>query len=251
MRLPVADAPVHHHFAPLQRRWMDELLGGEPPPETEATCADCAMLPTPGEARTATHYNARTKCCTYLPMLHNFLLGRILGDGALDEAGEKGRATVEARLDSGEGLTPLGLYAPAEYLERYDPGVKFGHDLSLRCPHYLEAEGGLCGVWKHRESTCSTWFCRHSTGEQGRALWREGIGPLLRETELRLADWCARQLGASASTWGPWEDKPRALFARSAELVETLGWRDLERLGGAEIASMARKTRALFDAIGG
>lgn len=223
---------------------MDELLGEEPPPETAATCDNCAMLPKPGEARLPTHYNARTKCCTYLPMLHNFLLGKILADESAEF--KKGKATVVKRLEDGDGLTPLGLYAPAEYLERYDPGVKFGHDLTLRCPHYLEEEGGLCGVWLHRESTCSTWFCKHSTGDLGRDFWREGVGPLLRTTELSLASWAAVQLDAGPSDWGPWQGKPRQLFAECSKLVEPLTWTQIEEICGDEVKAAARRTKALL-----
>ena len=227
---------------------MDELFEGrEPAPETEATCSDCAMLPKTGEARVPEHYNPRTKCCTYLPMLHNFLLGKILADN--DPASRKGKATVEERLNQADGLTPLGLYAPAEYLARYDPTVKFGHDFSLRCPHYLEEEGGNCGVWKHRESTCSTWFCKYSTGDSGRALWREGIAPLLRHTELSLASWAAIELEAGPLDWGPWEGRPRALFAKCAELVDALSWKQIEELGGDELQTLAGRAKLLFSRV--
>src|SRR5687767_5199250 len=79
---------------PLYEAWIDQLLGSAIPPETVATCHDCAMLPrageevVPGEDR----FSPRVKCCTFQPSLPNFLVGRILSDE--DPAMAAGRATV-------------------------------------------------------------------------------------------------------------------------------------------------------------
>ena len=48
-------------------------------------------------AQPETGYNPETKCCTYMPELWNFLVGRILDDDSADTA--LGRASVEARID--------------------------------------------------------------------------------------------------------------------------------------------------------
>ncbi|HEY6250973.1 MAG TPA: hypothetical protein VI685_13515, partial [Candidatus Angelobacter sp.] len=64
---------------PLFSAWMSELLGGDIPSETSATCNHCAMLAQDGLAsQEALVFRPDTKCCTYLPMLSNFLVGRIL-----------------------------------------------------------------------------------------------------------------------------------------------------------------------------
>src|SRR5215813_7928721 len=97
--------PLPDHMAsalpPLYATWMEQLLTGPIPPETGATCSDCVMLakephPPTGSAH---FFNPRTKCCTYLPELPNFLVGRILADS--DPQSAAGRATVEARLQAG------------------------------------------------------------------------------------------------------------------------------------------------------
>src|SRR5947209_14647397 len=86
---------------PLYAAWMDQLLAGSIPEETEATCSDCAMCTTgSGQASVSPFFfDPRTKCCTYIPQLPNFLVGRILADD--DPAFAAGRATVEARLRTG------------------------------------------------------------------------------------------------------------------------------------------------------
>ncbi|NOT62653.1 MAG: hypothetical protein HOP19_20800, partial [Acidobacteria bacterium] len=88
--LPTSSLP------PLYAAWVDELLGGAIPPETEATCDDCAMLaPEIAPRGSAEYFNPATKCCAYVPMLPNFLVGRLLNDR--DAAAAQGRATVVAR----------------------------------------------------------------------------------------------------------------------------------------------------------
>ena len=231
-------------FAPLQKKWMDELIGPVPK-ETSATCDSCVKLTPPGEAPGADDYHPLTKCCTYLPMLHNFLVGALIDDRDPDLA--EGKATVEARIDAGEAVTPLGLYATEEYLSRYSAGTGFGKDPTLRCPHYLHHRGGACGVWRHRESTCSTWYCRHDRGEPDRRFWREGIAPLLRTAELALAKWCAEYLGASDCEWGRWKGQPRALYRAAAPLAAKLSWAEVEAIGGDEVKRLARETVMLRD----
>jgi hypothetical protein len=243
MQLPMAPAPDHPSspFAPLQARWMDELFKGPLPPERLATCSDCAKLTKPGALPDPDAYNPDTKCCTYLPMLHNFLVGAMLDDESPDFA--SGKATVQARIDAGLAVTPLGLYATEEYLARYDAGVRFGKDLSLRCPHYLHLEGGKCGVWRHRESTCSTWFCNYERGELGKDFWKRGVAPMLRAAELSLAQHCAAALGAGESDWGRWEGEPRALYRACAQLAAELSWAQVEAIGGQEVKRLARESR--------
>src|SRR4051812_28924758 len=94
---------------PLFAEWTHDMLPGPLPEEPHATCGSCAMLKkegTPTE-RGDVFYSTQTKCCTYLPELKNFLVGRILGDA--DPAAARGRATVVARIGAGVGVTPFGL----------------------------------------------------------------------------------------------------------------------------------------------
>jgi hypothetical protein len=231
-------------FPPLQQRWLDELVGPIPK-ELGCTCDSCVKLAPKGQEKGPEQYDPETKCCTYMPMLHNFLVGALLDDP--DPSLAEGRATVEVRIDAGRAVTPLGLYATQEYLDRYQDGLNFGRDPSLRCPHYLEHRGGACGVWRHRESTCSTWYCVHDRGDADKKFWREGVAPLLRAVELRLAVWCAEEEGASETSWGRWGEEPRGLYRACAKRAAVLGWRDVLALCPDDVQALAETTVGLRD----
>src|SRR5258708_17326282 len=123
---------------PLYAAWMDEIVREPVPQETEATCEQCVMCST----RTALSsgasqlFNAQTKCCTYMPVLANFLVGGILFDH--DPELTKGRATVEERIEKGVAVSPLGLGRTGVYtlLYEHSPGA-FGRSQAL-------IERGLC-----------------------------------------------------------------------------------------------------------
>ncbi len=172
---------------------------GPDPAEQNSTCDRCAMLPPAGKQGGANelYFSPATKCCTFLPELANFLVGRVLGETNAESAA--GRATVEARLDKGLGVSPLGLLRTPMYslLYRTSPG-SFGHARSMRCPHYLE-EGGRCGVWRHRESTCATWFCKYGRGEKGRAFW-ERLHDVLVASEDSVRTHCLAELEFASDT---------------------------------------------------
>src|SRR5262249_13685983 len=146
---------------PLYAKWMGEALEGPIPQETEATCDDCVMLAKGCEAPRGSgfFFDPQTKCCTYIPELPNFLVARILEDRSPEAA--RGRATLEKRIAEGVAVTPLGVGRSPTFRMIYQHTAElsgFGRNRALRCPHYLEDEGGKCGIWRHRKSTCATWF---------------------------------------------------------------------------------------------
>ncbi len=265
---------------PLYARWAAELLGGPIPEETKATCQDCAMLCSKGgeQARPSNFFfNPTTKCCTYVPILHNFLVGAILLDD--DSAFARGRATVEERLRGGIAVTPLGMGQPPPYSLLYEHGwMAFGRSRTMRCPHYLE-EGGICGVWKHRESTCATWFCKHVRGAVGREFWRECMHTLLSTVERSLAAWCVLKLdvgtqvlrrifapayGGDADSlksehldgrpdpveyreiWGKWEKREQEFYRECARLVAPLAWPEILGISGPEVEALAQLTKDAY-----
>src|SRR5436190_23566607 len=91
-------APDPGPLPPLYARWMRDLLKGAVSGEPEATCDDCAMCPSAGTAPAAStlYFNPDAKCCTYIPELPNYLVGRILSEA--DPALAHGRDTVRSRL---------------------------------------------------------------------------------------------------------------------------------------------------------
>lgn len=261
---------------PLFAGWMDVLLPGPIPVERNATCDRCAMLPPTGDgaADGEMFFSPSTKCCTYLPELSNFLVGRILSDPDPDAA--EGRATVEARIDKGVGVTPLGLHRTPFYslLYRSSPG-SFGHAKAMRCPHYLE-DGGRCGVWRHRESTCATWFCKYGRGWNGRTFWQR-LHDTLSVAEDALRTHCLIELGLEVgalsdlfqphaltrvvarhqgltatdvdgevdpavydAAWGTWRGREKELFVACAQIADRVAWADVQRLGGVRLELLSR-----------
>ena len=264
---------------PLYARWMAEHLSGPLPAETKATCQACPMLsgseerPGPG----VIFFDNKIKCCAYLPRLYNFLAGRILADD--DPAAVAGRATVEARLTAGVAVTPLGLEQTRTFTLLYEhSSAAFGRNRALQCPHYLEETGG-CGVWRHRESTCATWFCKHERGAASQAFWRESVHRLLVAVEYELARWCllkleveeevlrhllAPPLGSTGGpihgeeldgkidaaeyrkNWGAWLGREFEFYRECGRLVSPLAWQEVLDICGPETKILAALTRHAY-----
>ncbi len=223
-------------------------------------------------------FDPRSKCCTYIPELPNYVVGRILLDAAPDAA--DGRASVVARITAGHQVTPLGLDKPPAFAVLYgNNGAElFGRAVELRCPHYLTTSGG-CGIWRHRMSTCGTWFCKHDRGEVGRRVWHS-VRQLLRVVERAVAVHCVRTLAAGRrarqhaqdessvseprvrpsdlgatldapaqhALWGAWAGRELAFFEACGQVATDLTWDDIAALGGAELALAVDVARDALDA---
>ena len=239
-----ADAP-RARLTELQERWVKVALGELPPAETRTTCDACVKIPPKEQPRwqplAPKQFHPDTKCCTYLPVLHNFQVGALLGDPRTSPAG---LASLQRRIDEGVGVTPAGLLGNADYFSRYT-NEAFGRDPSLLCPHYLGAEGGKCGVWFHRNATCSTWFCCCDRGLQSFAFWRKGLMPLLRAAEEAVSDWCVFALGGHGDDWGPWRDQ-REFYKAAARVGYAMEWERVLTLGGGSLQTLADQARHLY-----
>jgi hypothetical protein len=218
--------------------WMREALGVEVRGESGATCGDCALC-RPPEVRVEEPpylFNTAVKCCTYLPELPNFSVGRILRDGAADN--EVGRRTVRERIAAGDGVTPLGLGQTESFRSRYRPdGPGFGRDVSLRCPHYA-VESGSCSIWRYRESTCSTWSCKHDRGARGQRFLTT-LRELLKEMEYAIAAWCTTAVNAAASpaSWGDAPEEREVWYRACAAVADGLEGEEALRIGGEGAAA--------------
>ena len=266
---------------PLYAEWFDGLLGGPIPSETRATCNDCAMCDSSGvDTSRASFFDPQSKCCTYLPYLPNYLVGMILKDD--DPAMARGRATVEQRLDAGLAVTPRGLEWPLKTRSQYtqvEPRA-FGRAQSFRCPHYLNEQGGMCGIWKYRNSVCSTWFCKYVRGSVGRNFW-EKTKQLLLSVEKELAGWCALELNLDESAlwpllkpillpgqvaklkledveekvdpkeqrklWANWYGREREFYRGCADVMRGLSWADVLSICSPEVQVRARILRKAYD----
>jgi hypothetical protein len=223
-------------------------------------------------------FDPAIKCCTYLPSLPNFLVGRILADA--DPAAQPGRASVEKRITEGIGVSPLGLRQPPVYSLLYNNSTAFfGRSGSMVCPHYIK-DGGRCGIWRNRNATCVTWFCKHVRGEVGYTFWRKSLHQLLQIVEKALARWCLLELQLSDETlrhlvatddwsgsadnitgntldnkvdpkayaqiWGEWLGREHEFFRRCAELAGPLSWAQILAISGQEARAYARLTQEAY-----
>jgi hypothetical protein len=209
----------------LYTSWMQDVLNGPLPTEREATCNDCAMCPQPGqpEAQTKNLFNPKIKCCTYIPEVYNFLAGSVLLQEEPSSA--PGRDALLNRIHGKVDITPLGIGRGKVFSLLYQYSAKsFGHSETLRCPYYVDA-GGLCGIWNHRNSICSTWFCKHERGVPGHYFWK-CLQQLLGEVEKGLSNWCVVQAGFNPEALR--EIFPFPIIAGSEPQGSTLDPVDLE-----------------------
>jgi hypothetical protein len=176
------------------------------------------------------------------------------------------------------GVTPIGLMkSPVQALLYRNSSDAFGRAKTFRCPHYIE-DGGRCGIWRHRNSVCTTWFCKHLRGQVGYTFWRSLL-QLLGQIEGEVAHWCVLELqlgddalrhlmangwdgkadaitgdsldnkidpGAYAQIWGAWRGREHEFFGRCAELVRPLSFSDVLAICGPEARVHARLTQEAY-----
>src|SRR5581483_3758991 len=190
----LGDSPeLEAQLPPLYARWLKDILPSPIPAEQHATCSDCAMC---ASTRSRATYNERVfkpdvKCCSFYPSLPNFLVGSILRDGALEQS----MATIEARLNAGVGVTPLGIEIPDDYglIYNQNRSTLFGRSKRMRCPHYIN-DTGQCGIYQQRNAVCSTFQCKYMRGAAGQRFWKRLLA-LLTSVEHGLSKWCLARVG--------------------------------------------------------
>ena len=268
---PHAGLPIH------ARAWLDDALEGKPlPSEVAATCDSCVMVPPEGVAydKSSGYFRPDSKCCTFVPVLANFLVGGLLTDA--NPALGEGQARVRERIASRVGVTPLGVRpTPGEdalYARVGDES--FGRTTTLRCPYFV-AEGGGCSVWSYRNGICASWFCKHVRGAISRQFW-DSLRDYLLEAERQLAIHCLLEVGFDgvagvaalsdaigqspqqstahelddtmddreyAELWGEWAGREFELYEATAKVYAGLGMADVRRVGGAKLELRRRLMR--------
>jgi Fe-S-cluster containining protein len=171
------------------------VFDAQVPEEEKATCGQCPMVAPAGTSPGPdnTYFRPDTKCCTFHPHLPNYLVGAILKDERPDMV--EGVRRMKARIALRVGVGPQYVAAPRKFTLLYmaSRSASFGRSLMLRCPYY-ESERGLCTVWRHRDSVCTHYFCKHVAGVDGQAFWR-AFDVYMRKIENRLAEHAAREVG--------------------------------------------------------
>ena len=252
---------------PQYSKWMRDVIPGEMPDETRATCSECVMC----SVDSVVPFEARTKCCTYIPTIPNFLTGKIL---------EKEISVFEMYFKRAN-VTPLGVSPNKEFIAQYNPSSSlFGRNLDWRCPYYLEEQGGLCGIWEHRNSRCATWFCKHLRGQISREFW-SAIDRLLTEVERALTCYCIHQLEAGSvefrqafpvetqearfgiwirqqsfqskkwlgqdPDWGRWLDRKKEFFQECHRLIDRLDWKDVQSICGPGLQPLEQEVLLAYE----
>lgn len=277
MLQPPIDSPRGEPLPPTFQHWLDELLGGSIPREHRATCSACPMCVRPAGGRSEPSqvlFNPSAKCCTYLPELPNFLVGRVLtGDGP---DGPEGPSSLRRRIAQGAGVSPLGLGMSEQYalLYKHSGDHAFGRAGSLLCPHYVDRNGGICSIWSSRNSVCSTWFCKHARGAVGQSFWSD-VRRLLRDVETDLGLWCVSLMGFEAASvrlmlqhgfagralaladevvasplrtargrvWGAWMDREEEFYRACWSAVRELTWSNVLERCGPRVGLLAAAAR--------
>lgn len=213
-------------------RLAPELRAFRFPREVLATCASCAMRRSgPGHIV----FTARANCCTYQPVLANYLVGRVLRRGDL------GTERMQQRLTDLRGVDVRGVRAVPELAARYeaDGGRGFGRDDTLTCPYWVEGSLG-CSIHRDRNAVCRTWFCKTTRGGRGDQAWR-ALKDLLRCLEHTFVEQCLEdgeppQGDVDLDGWTRW-------FHWCAEHIDNLEDRQIEALRGPRLAQLIDAVR--------
>jgi Fe-S-cluster containining protein len=177
-------------YAPL----LPDFFEHATPHEEKATCNNCAMAAPPGTPpdRTVEYFRPDAKCCTYHPMLPNYLVGAILADPRPDMA--EGKRRIRERIALRTGVSPRWIAPPrkTEILQKASWRTSFGRSLTLLCP-YFERTQGNCTIWRHRDSVCTTFYCKYNAGADGAEFWLQ-LRKYTSWLENKLSDLAAKSL---------------------------------------------------------
>lgn len=256
---------------PLYQKWATSLFTVPIPRERVANCADCAMcVPKEHQHPGAAYFQRSLKCCTYFPKLPNYLVGRAL-DG--DTAGaERLRSFITTGTGAGKANL-LGVFPGKQFSIVYaaTSGEDFGKEPALLCPYAMDAdgpEGPRCGIWQHRNSVCTTYFCKHVRGQTGHVFW-QAFRNLLIDMETALAWWAAAELipeagpllgslpgeepfslerASTVDPWRLWRRSREEFYRATSELVEALTWDEALAIAGVKAQMRAREAQARFNA---
>jgi hypothetical protein len=240
---------IRDELPAVYARLLPEFFDSESVVETKATCNDCAMCAPKGTPASASSqfFRPDTKCCTYTPRLANFLVGAVLADETPEAA--EGRRRVQARIAGRVVATPRWLAPSAKYSVVHDAArrASFGRSTTLLCPYY-QPDGGLCTIWRHRDSACLTFFCKYVAGADGLAYWR-ALSSYLGKLETAFAAWSLKKVAPElteptlkwnqitpweledrpppeeeyAGWWGKWLGREEELYRACFEEVRALG----------------------------
>ena len=263
---------VRDELPPVYERLLPPWFDRDAVVESKATCAACAMCaPEDAAPSPASEYFSKsTKCCTYSPRLPGFLVGAVLADDAPEMA--EGRARMRARIASRVVVTPRWVTPSAKYGVLLDASRRssFGRSKALLCPFFRDDDGG-CTIWRHRESVCSSFFCKYDAGADGLAYWR-ALAAYVGQLEIALTQWAVSEIAPElapvtraegrvtrweledrapdddeyARWWGPWLGREEELYVACFERVRDMPPEQARALVSGE--PLARRLTVLSNA---
>jgi len=157
---------------PVYRHLLNEFFDKPKVVETRATCDRCSMCDHGDPSPVAMEYfDPTTKCCTFTPLLPNYLVGAILADESPEMA--VGRGRIKNTIGKRISVTPHYVGRPRKVsLLMTAYADVFGRAKSLKCPYYDDDNpAGTCSIWRHREVICMTYYCKYSGGMRGYEYW--------------------------------------------------------------------------------
>ena len=181
---------IYQSCSPFLSPYLLQVFGDLDISEKTATCHDC--LCSRPERKNLPFYQKHLKCCTFHPFLPNYEVGAIL---ASEDVGYEAKEVVRQKIQRREYALPLGVFAPVSYQVAFNQRepADFGNKESFLCP-YFDRKKEQCGIWRHRGSVCTSYFCASDRGAVGLEFW-ERLGDYLHVCEMVLAQDCVVSMG--------------------------------------------------------
>ena len=107
---------------------LPAIFGKPIPVEQYADCMNCHMCKPNDAVKDVRTFSEKTKCCTFKPIIPNYLVGAILND-------TDNQTKLHDYIKTGTKLAPLGYYPTKTELRDYANIIpdKFGMDESVMC----------------------------------------------------------------------------------------------------------------------
>jgi hypothetical protein len=239
----------------IYQKILPKLFSEEIAEETQATCGSCPMtlgcekamakIPLQG-------FHPSTKCCSYQPGHVNYLVGGLLSDQSPLMA--EGKKRMLARIEQRLGL-PYGVGAPRDLKALYEAAQegRAAAKAELVCGFYAKESGGTCTIWKHREAVCSTFFCKHDRGADGRRFWLavkdflelvedqvsryatyRVSSELFHRSEIKLQEDSDSDEMTYEEVWGEFLGREADFYRSTYEIVQSLDQNILEKIIGLD-----------------
>jgi hypothetical protein len=151
--------------------------------EVKANCNHCYMAH--HKTRNKKRFDEKLKCCTYYPMMPNFLVGALLQDPATSL---QGRAVFREHIEKRRFSLPIGMLAPVQYQVMYKKSREenFGLNKDWLCPYFDRVQNN-CSIWRNRGAVCTSFFCVSDYGDSGKKFW-SGLEDYLTYVEMALLE---------------------------------------------------------------